>query len=185
MIEHVSLIVYVALIGAVAAQRLLEMRLSAKNAEAALAAGAVEVGRGHYPWMVALHAAFLVSCPLEVWLLRRPLVPALAVAMAALLLVATVLRYAAITALGDRWTTRAFRWPDRRRVRCGPYRFLRHPNYLAVRLEILALPLLHTAWITAVVFTALNTWLLHERTIVEERGLAAVTADPRTASIDA
>lgn len=177
MSERVSLLMYAALICAVAAQRIVELRLSAQNSKAATVAGAVEVGRGHYPWMVALHAAFLVSCPLEVWLLQRPLVPALAVAMAVLLLVATGLRYSAIRALGERWTTRAFRWPDRRRIRSGPYRFLHHPNYLAVRLEIVALPLLHTAWITAVVFTALNAWLLHVRTNIEERGLTAGTAD--------
>jgi methyltransferase len=180
-----SVPLFAALVGVVAVQRLLELRLSARNARIAIASGAVEVGSGHYSWMVSLHAAFLVSCPLEVWILRRPFVPPLAAAMAVLLVASTVLRYAAIRTLGTRWTTRAFSWPDGKRIRSGPYRILRHPNYVAVRLEILALPLLHTAWLTALVFTALNAWLLHVRTSAEERGLANVPPEVRTPPSDA
>lgn len=184
MSGSISVLLYIALIAAVAVQRVLELRLSARNGRASVAAGAVEVGSGHYPWMVALHTAFLISCPLEVWLLQRPVVPALAVIMAFLLLVATLIRYAAIRALGERWTTRAYSWPDRSRIRSGPYRVLRHPNYLAVRLEFLALPLLHTAWLTALVFSALNAWLLHVRTRAEEQGLAGVAPGRRIESTD-
>jgi methyltransferase len=180
-----SVSLYSALVGIVAVQRLLELRLSARNATVAIASGAVEVGTGHYSWMVALHATFLFSCPFEVWILRRPFVPLLAAAMAVLLVAATLLRYAAIRALGTRWTTRAFSWPDRKRIDSGPYRLFRHPNYVAVRLEILALPLLHTAWLTALVFTALNGWLLHVRTSAEERGLGDVPSQVRIPPIDA
>ena len=110
---------------------------------------------GHYRWMVLLHTAFLVCCPLEVWLLGRPFLPWLGIPMLLLLVVlATGLRYWVITTLDGRWTTRIVVLPGASPVTGGPYRFLRHPNYLAVITEIFALPLVHTAWITAIVFSA-------------------------------
>ena len=164
-----SLAAYLAILLVVVLQRLLELRLARRNAKRALAAGAVEVGAAHYPWMVTLHSGFLASCALEVWLLERPLMVPLTLVSAAALLAATALRYAAIGALRERWTTRVFEWPDRSLVATGPYRWLRHPNYLAVVLEIVALPLLHGAWVTALVFSLLNGWLLAVRLRIENR----------------
>ena len=164
-------IAYFALLLSIAVQRLMELRHSRRNAEAVRKVGAVELGAGHYPWMVALHTAFLVSCAAEVWLLGRPFIPPLAAVALALLAAATVLRYLAIKTLGPRWTTRVFLWPGRPLIDHGPYRLIRHPNYVAVAVEIAVLPLVHTAWITAIVFSLLNGWLLTVRVRVEGRAL--------------
>jgi methyltransferase len=168
-----SRVLYTALVGAVAAARLAELRLASGNRRRLLARGAVEAGAGHYPAMVALHAAWLAACPAEVWLLHRPLVPPLAAAMLVLLAGAMALRYWVIASLGGRWTTRILVLPGAPPVATGPFRYLRHPNYLAVAVEILALPLVHTAWIAALVFTAANAALMAVRIPAEERALAA------------
>jgi methyltransferase len=165
---------FLLLVAAVAVARLLELRLSARHRRALIAAGGVEAGAGHYPWMVAMHALFLLAAPLEVVLLRRPLRPLLALSMLALVAGATALRYAAIRALGGRWTTRVVVVPGSAPVVRGPYRFIRHPNYLAVAVEIVALPLVHGAWLTALVFSLANAWLLRLRIAAEERALAAL-----------
>jgi methyltransferase len=167
-----SEILFLTLVAAVALARLAELRLAARNRRALLAQGGVEVGAGHYPWMVALHALFLLAAPLEVVLLRRPFRPLLAGAMLVVLAAAMALRYAAIVTLGGRWTTRIVVVPGLPPVVGGPYRFLRHPNYVAVVLEMAALPLVHGAWSTAAVFSAANLLLLRVRIRAEERALA-------------
>lgn len=168
----VSRVLYLGLVGLVAVQRLAELRLAGHNTRRLLAAGAVEHGRGHYPVMVALHTLFLVACPAEVWLLERPLVPPLAGAMLLALAGSTALRYWAIASLGERWTTRVLVPPAALRLRRGPYRYLRHPNYLAVVVEMAALPLVHTAWLTALVFSLANAALLVVRIGCEETALS-------------
>ncbi len=169
-----SEILFLLLVAAVAAARLVELRLSERNRRALLAQGGVEAGAGHYPWMVALHALFLLASALEVVLLRRPLRPFLAALMLALVAGAIALRYGAIRALGERWTTRVLVVPGAAPVVRGPYRFIRHPNYLAVAVEIFALPLVHGAWLTALVFSLANAGLLGVRIRAEERALAAL-----------
>jgi len=163
--------VYAALVSAVALERVAELVLSTRNRRRALARGGVERGRGHYPAMVALHTGFLVACVLETWWLRRPLLPGLAASMLVLLGLSMALRYWAIAALGERWNTRVVLVPGETAVASGPYRFVRHPNYVAVVLEMVALPLVHTAVLTALVGSALNAWLLAVRIRVEERAL--------------
>jgi methyltransferase len=121
--------------------------------------------------MVALHAGWLASCVLEVWLLRRPWLPPLALAMIALLVAATTLRYWVIHTLGARWSTRIVFVPGDEISTTGPYRWLRHPNYLGVILEVLALPLVHAAWLTAGVFSVLNAVLIRRRIFDEEAAL--------------
>ncbi len=162
---------YLGLIALVAVQRLAELALSKRNLARALAAGGREVGSGHYPTMVVLHTAFLIACPLEVYALDRPFVSALAIVSGAVLLLATALRYWAIGTLGERWNTRIVVLPGAPAVVGGPFRFVRHPNYLAVVLEIAFLPLVHTAWLTAAVFSAANAALLRVRIAAEERAL--------------
>ena len=162
---------HLALVGAVAVARVLELRVSARNARRLIAEGAVESGGGHYPWMIVLHVGFLAACVLEPWLLGRPWIPALAAAMAALVLAATALRWWAIRSLRGRWTTRVLVVPGRPVEVGGPYRWLRHPNYVAVQLEVVALPLVHAAWITAVGFGLLNLLLLRTRIRTEEEAL--------------
>ncbi len=167
---------FTAVVLLVVVQRLAELRLSRRNEERLRRRGAVEAGAGHYPLMVALHTAFLLAAPLEVWLLDRPLVPWLAGTMALLLVAATALRYWTIRTLGERWTTRIVCLPGGAVETDGPFRYLRHPNYLAVTIEMLALPLLHTAWLTAAVFGLANGALLAVRIRVEEAALAAHTS---------
>ena len=162
---------YLGLVLAVVVQRLLELRRSRHNVRNALLCGGIEVGRDHYPWMVALHSLFLVAAPLEVVFLRRPFVPLLAMMMLALLLAAAFLRVWVIRTLGERWTTRIICWPGRPVLRRGPYRFMRHPNYVAVAIEIVALPLVHSAWLTALLFSILNLGILWVRVQTEEAAL--------------
>jgi len=166
---------YTLLVLLVALGRLVELRIAKRNLRALLARGGVEAAPGHYPWMVLLHTAFLVCCPLEVWLLDRPFLPALGVPMLLLAVLATGLRYWVISTLDGRWTTRIVVLPGASPVTGGPYRFLRHPNYLAVITEMFALPLVHTAWITAAVFSLLNGLLLRTRIRAEEAALARVS----------
>ena len=168
-------ILYTVLVALVALGRLVELRIAARNRGRLLARGGVEVAPGHYPWMVGLHTAFLISGPLEVWLLGRPFVPLLAGSMLFLLIVAAALRWWVISTLDGRWTTRIVVLPGVPPVTGGPYRFLRHPNYLAVILEIASLPLIHTAWLTALVFSLANAWLLRVRIRAEEAGLSRVS----------
>jgi methyltransferase len=121
--------------------------------------------------MVAIHTLFLIACVTEVWWLRRPFHPWLAALSLAVLGSAMALRYWAIAHLGDRWCTRVLIEPGRAPVASGPYRYFRHPNYLAVVLEIAALPLVHTAWLTAAVFSLLNAAMLTVRIRVENAAL--------------
>lgn len=168
-------LLYTLLVLLVALGRLIELRIAGRNRRALLARGGVEAEPGHYPWMVLLHAAFLISCPLEVWFLGRPFLPALGIPMLLLVVLATGLRYWVISTLDGRWTTRIVVLPGASPVTGGPYRFLRHPNYLAVITEMLALPLVHTAWLTAIVFSVLNGLILRVRIRAEEAALARMT----------
>jgi methyltransferase len=169
-------LLYTLLVALVAAGRLVELRIAGRNRARLLARGAVEAAPGHYRWMVLLHVALLIACPLEVWLLSRPFFPALAVAMFLLLVLATLLRWWVIRTLGGRWTTRIVVLPGAAPVTGGPYRFIRHPNYLAVCVEIATLPMIHTAWLTASVLSALNAVLLRTRIRAEEKALASLTS---------
>jgi methyltransferase len=168
-------LLYTLLVAAVAAGRLVELRIAGRNRRRLLARGGVEVAPGHYRWMVLQHAAFLIACPLEVWLLDRPFFPPLAAAMLFLVVPATALRYWVIRTLDGRWTTRIVILPGTPPVVGGPYRWIRHPNYLAVCAEIAALPLVHTAWLTAVVFSVLNAVVLRVRIRAEEGALKSLT----------
>jgi methyltransferase len=163
---------YLALVALVAAERLLELFLSRRNAARAFARGGYETEpRALYALLVAGHTLFLAACALEVQLARRPFLPALGAAMLALVAGAMALRYWAVSALGDRWNTRIIVVPGEPVVAGGPYRYLRHPNYLAVLVEAFALPLVHTAWATALAATAGNALLLAVRIRGEERAL--------------
>ena len=162
---------YTVLVALIAAERLFELRLSAKNAAWAFTRGGVERGAGHYPAMAALHTAGLIAAPAEVWLLERAFSPLVAAACGLVLVGTMGLRYWAVSTLGPRWNTRVIVVPGLGPVTGGPYRYLRHPNYLAVILELAALPLLHGAWITALLSSVLNAWLLRVRIGVEEEAL--------------
>ncbi len=168
-------VLYTLLVVLVALGRLVELRIAGRNLRDLLARGGVEAAPGHYRWMVLQHAAFLVCCPLEVWRLDRPFLPGLGIPMLVLVVLATALRYWVIRTLDGRWTTRIVVLPGSSPVTGGPYKFLRHPNYLAVITEILALPLVHTAWITAIVFSVLNALILRVRIRAEEEALSRMS----------
>jgi len=169
---------YLVLLLLIALERGVELLISRRNAAAVRARGAKEAGRGHFPFMVAVHAAFLPACALEVLLLDRPFRPLLAGIMLALVVLAQVVRYLAVSALGDRWNVRVLVVPGEPPVRSGPYRYLRHPNYAAVLAEAFAIPLVHGAWLTAITFSILNAVLLFGfRIPVEARALAAAASD--------
>jgi methyltransferase len=165
---------YLLLIGAVAVERLAEVVVAERNRSVSREHGGVEFGAGHYPVMVALHMGLLVGCLLEAFLLHRPFIPALGWAMLSIVLAAQALRWWCITTLDYQWNTRVIVIPGAARVTGGPYRFVPHPNYVAVITEGFALPLVHTAWITALVFTILNAVLLRTRIHVENAALASL-----------
>jgi methyltransferase len=165
---------YVLLIAAVAAERIVELVVSTSNLEWSRARGGTEFGAGHYPAMVALHAALLAGCLAEAIGLHRPFLPILGWPMLVVVLAAQGLRWWCIATLGHQWNTRIVVVPDATRVTAGPYRMLSHPNYVAVIVEGVALPLVHTAWITALVFTVANAALLRTRVKVENAALAGL-----------
>lgn len=163
---------FLALVLLVAAERLAELAVARRNTAWSRAHGGVEHGRGHYPVMVVLHTALLAGCAVEPWAADRPFVPALGWTMLTLTAGAQALRWWCIVTLGPRWNTRVVVVPGLPLVAAGPYRWLRHPNYAAVVVEGFALPLVHSAWVTALAFTALNLALLGVRIRCEESALA-------------
>ena len=166
---------YVLLIVAVAAERLVELLVSKRNLAWARRHGGREYGFGHYPFMVFLHTGLLAACLFEA--AHRTFIPALGWPMLAVVVLAQALRWWCITTLGPRWNTRVIVVPGMPLVDRGPYRWMRHPNYVAVVLEGIALPLVHTAWITAVVFTVLNAGLLRVRISAENAAMAQALAE--------
>jgi methyltransferase len=158
-----------------AAERLFEVVLSRRNAARALARGGRESGQAHFPFMVALHTAFLASCAVESAF--RPFPGALGWGALAVALGAQALRYWAVASLGDRWNVRVIVVRGEAPVQRGPYRLVRHPNYAAVVLEMIAVPLVHGCWATALVFSALNLLVLRVRIRAEEDALGAPWQD--------
>ncbi|KAE8763176.1 isoprenylcysteine carboxyl methyltransferase family protein [Georgenia thermotolerans] len=164
---------FTALVLLVGLERVAELVVATRNARWSFARGGVETGRGHYPVMVVLHTALLVGALVEVWWRQPAFVPALGWPMLALTLAAQGLRWWCIATLGPRWNTRIIVVPGLPLVARGPYRWFRHPNYVAVVVEGFALPLVHSAWITASVFTVANAVLLTVRIRAENRALGA------------
>jgi methyltransferase len=172
-----SLLWFDVLIALTALERLAELVVSARNARWSFARGAVESGRGHFPPMVALHTGLLLACLVEVHAADRPFVPWLGWPALVLVLASQALRWWCIATLGPRWNTRVIVVPGLPLVSRGPYRRIPHPNYVAVVVEGIALPLVHTAWVTALGFTVLNAiLLLGFRIPAEERALQAAVA---------
>jgi methyltransferase len=171
-------IAYTLFILATGVERLYELKISRRNARIAMAMGGKEFGRGQYPWMVALHIGLLVGAVAEVWIFDRPFFIFLGIPMLVIAIACQIGRYWVISSLGWQWNTRVIVVPGAPLVRRGPYRFpwLRHPNYWIVAIEGIALPLIHTAWITAIVFTVLNAiLLLGFRIPTENKALQSLT----------
>ena len=161
MLAALLLLVFVTL------QRLAELVWNRGNEAGLRARGAVEAGRAHYPVMVVLHGLWLVG----VWILGwdRPLIWAWVAVYAVL----QAGRVWVLATLGRRWTTRVFVVPGETLVRRGPYRFVSHPNYVVVALEIFVLPLAFGLWQLGLVFGLANLALLAWRISVENRALQA------------
>ena len=174
------MVIFWALLGVIALERLAELIVSQRHAAASLRRGGVEYGAGHFPVMVTLHAALLAGCVIEPLVAHRTFIPALAWPMIAVVVAANSLRWWCIATLGPRWTARVIVIPGLPLVRSGPYRWFAHPNYVAVVIEGAALPLVGSAWITAITFTVLNAALLTVRLRCETGALAVaapVTGD--------
>jgi len=160
------------LVGAVAVERILELVISQRHIAYSKSRGGVEFGLSHYPAMVAIHVGLLVGSVAEVWLLDRIFYPWLGWPMLAIVFAAQGLRWWCITTLGWQWSTRVVVVPEAPLVGGGPYRWSSHPNYVAVVAEGLALPLVHTAWISATVFSVANGVVLRTRLRVEREALS-------------
>ncbi|GAA1806763.1 isoprenylcysteine carboxyl methyltransferase family protein [Actinomadura chokoriensis] len=160
---------YAGLIALVAAERLAELAMARRNRAWAMRNGGVEHGARHYPLIAAAHVGLLGGALLEAR--RTRFVPSIGWPMLALTASAQALRWWCIASLGTRWNTRVIVVPGMPLVARGPYRRLRHPNYAAVVAEGVGLPLVHTAWRTALLFTTANLWLLRTRVRVENAAL--------------
>lgn len=181
-----SVKVYLVLLAAMGFERVLELFISRRNQNRLARRGARKVREWYFPLMVVLHAGILIAAALEVIFLHRQFIPALAVPMAALLLCATVLRWWVIRTLAEHWNVQVMASTPLGVVTDGPYRWIRHPNYTAIIIELATIPLIYTAWCTAVVAMLANAWLLSRRVKSEERVLladpdyrAAMGAKPR------
>jgi len=170
------MVVYYTLLAVIGVERVCELVVSTRHANASLRRGGVESGAGHFPVMVALHVLLLVGCVVEPLTLHRTFIPALGYPMIAVVVAANALRWWCIATLGPSWSARVIVIPGMSLVRSGPYRWFAHPNYVAVIIEGAALPLAGSAWITAGTFTVLNAALLTVRLRCETRALAAAGA---------
>lgn len=164
---------FLTLLAAVAVLRVVEVRVSRAHQRRMIARGATRVGDQHFGLMVSVHIAVLAGAAIEVLLLKRPFYLALAVPMFALFLAANLVRLWVIRTLGDHWSVQVMDSTRLGVVTDGPFRYVRHPNYAAVFVEMIALPLIHTAWITAVVGTCAHVWALRKRLEAEEPPLLA------------
>jgi methyltransferase len=170
------MVVYYTLLAVICVERVCELVVSTRHANASLRRGGVESGAGHFPVMVALHFLLLAGCAVEPLALHRTFIPALEWPMIAVVVAANGLRWWCIATLGPSWSARVIVIPGMPLVRSGPYRWFAHPNYVAVIIEGAALPLAGSAWITACTFTVLNAALLTVRLRCETQALAAAAA---------
>lgn len=181
-----SVILFLCLLLAVASLRLVELRISKRHQTEMASRGAARVEEPRFRWMVLLHTGVLVGAALEVVFLKRPLIPWLAGPMFGIFLAANAVRWWVIRSLGEHWNVQVVDSTRLGVVTSGPFRYVRHPNYAAVFAEMLALPLIHTAWITALAGTIAHVGVLAQRLATEERVLfanpdyrAAMTGKPR------
>jgi len=164
---------YTLLLTAVGLGRLAELRLSRRHQRQLARRGVASVPEPHFRWMVLLHGAVLCGAALEVRLLKRPFIRAVAIPMGMLWLLANGLRWWVIHTMAEHWNVQICDSARLGVVTDGPFRWIRHPNYLAVFVELIALPLLHTAWVTALLGGVAHIWVLRQRIGLEERILLA------------
>ncbi len=186
MRDSLTVYAFLGLLLLVALLRLAELRVSKRHQREMLARGAAKVAEPKFRWMVALHTAVLLGAALEVVFLQRPFIPWLAGPMFAVFLAANGVRWWVIRTMGQHWNVQVVDSTRLGVVTSGPFRYVRHPNYAAVFAEMLALPLIHTAWITAVAGAMGHIAVLARRIATEEHMLfanpdyrAAMTGKPR------
>ncbi|PID00975.1 MULTISPECIES: isoprenylcysteine carboxyl methyltransferase family protein [unclassified Sporosarcina] len=158
----------------VVVQRLVELVVANRNEKWIRNRGAIEIGASHYKWMVLMHTAFFISLLVEVLVFDRPLSPVWGILLAIFLLM-QVLRVWCLSSLGKFWNTKILILPGANVQKKGPYRWIRHPNYVIVTTELIVLPLLFSAYFTAGLFLLLNIWMLSVRIPTEERALRELT----------
>jgi methyltransferase len=166
-------VAYIALLVLVGIGRLGEVAVSRRNQRKMQEQGVQKIVEPHFPWLVLFHGAVLVSAGAEVLFLHRPLIPALAISMLALFILSNVLRYWVIFLLGGLWNIQIMDSSRLGIVTSGPYRWVRHPNYTGVVMEVFSLPMIHTAWITAIIGTLGYFEVLRRRLKIEDRVLMA------------
>ncbi|WP_411830044.1 isoprenylcysteine carboxyl methyltransferase family protein [Metasolibacillus meyeri] len=155
-------------------QRFAELIIARHNERWLRAQGAYEVGASHYPYMLALHSSFFIILILEITL-KKTLVSPVFLLLLLLFIGVQAMRIWCIYSLGRFWNTKIFILPNATVVHKGPYRFLRHPNYIVVSLEFLILPFMFQAYFSAFIFTVLNAAMLSVRIPIEERALRQAT----------
>jgi methyltransferase len=182
----ITVIAFLALLLAVALLRVFELRVSRRHQEELIARGATKVNKPQFRWVVLVHSFVLIGAALEVVLLRRPFFPLLAALMFAIFLASNAVRLWVVRTMGQHWNVQVMDSTRLGVVTSGPFRFVRHPNYAAVFAEMFSLPLIHTAWITAVVALVAYAGAISQRITVEERVLfanpdyrAAMASKPR------
>ncbi|KQL20197.1 isoprenylcysteine carboxyl methyltransferase family protein [Cytobacillus solani] len=155
-------------------QRVLELLIAKRNERSLKQKGAIEFGHSHYPFIVAVHSLFFVSLILEVILFQKHLTPSWPIFLS-LFLIAQFGRLWALTSLGTFWNTKIIVLPEGDIVKKGPYKYVKHPNYIIVSIELIVIPLLFQAYMTALLFTILNAIILSIRIPAEERALNSLT----------
>lgn len=158
-----TLALYGIILIALSLERLVELIIARRNTRWSLARGGFEIAPEHYPFMVLIHIGLIVGSFFEVYLLKRPFNQYLFIAMFSLSFFCQGLRWWVISTLKQQWNTRIIIVPGLSRVTEGPFRWFTHPNYVAVILEGIAIPMMHSAWITAISFTISNLYLLSIR----------------------
>jgi len=181
-----SVILFLALLVAVAAMRIFELRISKKHQREITSRGGAKAKDPVFPCMAMFHTLVLIGAAAEVVFLHRPFMPALAIPMLALFVAANIVRWWVIRTLGEHWNVQVMDSTKLGVITTGPFRYVRHPNYAAVFVEMIALPLIHTAWMTALVGAIAHAVVLTFRLSAEERVLfadsqyaAAMRAKPR------
>ncbi len=166
-----SVIAYLGLLVLVALLRLVELQISRRHQREMVAHGAAKVNDPRFRWMVLLHTGVLVGAAAEVIFLHRPFIPLLAAVCFVIFLAANVVRWWVIRTLGEHWNVQVMNSTGMGVITTGPFRYVRHPNYAAVFVEMLVLPLIHTAWITAIAGSLAHIVVLSQRLSTEERVL--------------
>jgi methyltransferase len=172
---ELTVIAYLALLCVVALLRLYELRISRRHQQEMISRGASKVEEPRFRWMVVLHTAVLAGAACEVVFLRRPFIPILAATCFVIFVGANAVRWWVIRTLGEHWNVQVMNSTGLGVITSGPFRYVRHPNYAAVFIEMLVLPLIHTAWITALVGSVAHILVLSQRLATEEKVLFSDT----------